>query len=198
MLHVYFVVTKSYWIIVDVDCPTELPCHCALMCQCVHVQAIINGHLSKSRKTAFKKGDRWCDFKETSPGCGPHQERRRTGTWFNIFQPTSVWKTQSTDQLGNLPPAEKNTSLKENGEDWRNIRFDGGFPWFSIFSNWHPPFCTPHAHKPFHPLAGSVPRAKPIQYWPNLHCLTKTNYLNIVFIYICMKTAQNNPAQTHS
>lgn len=195
MLHVYFVVTKSYWIIVDVDCPTELPCHCALMCQCVHVQAIINGHLSKSRKTAFKKGDRWCDFKETSPGCGPHQERRRTGTWFQHISThfglknTINWSTWQSSACGKEHLIERKRRRLEEHTFWRR---------FSIFSNWHPPFCTPHAHKPFHPLAGSVPRAKPIQYWPNLHCLTKTNYLNIVFIYIWKKTAQNNPAQTHS
>ena len=60
------------------------------------------------------------------------------------------------------------------------------------------PFLHATCPQTFSPLAGSVPRAKPIQKWPNLHCLTKTKYLNIAFIYICMKTAQINPAQTHS
>ena len=100
---------------------------CALMRQCVHVQAIINGHLSKSRKTAFKKGDRWCDFKETSPGCGPHQERRRTGTWFQHIlthfglKNTINWSTWQSSACGKEHLIERKRRRLEEHTFWRRV-----------------------------------------------------------------------------
>ena len=155
MHHPHPLTTLSAWIILlSSDCCLAM--QWPLACQCVNVSMCKPWRWDFVQIPILRSEGETCVTKINQRNLRDVVHIKSEGglaIGFNMFQPNSVSKTQSTDQLGNLPSAEKKTPrylVERKRRRVRNIRFDGGFLWFSIFSNWHPPFCMPHAHKPFH------------------------------------------------